>query len=419
MSTTQRSFSEVFKKNLRRVLNYWTQISVILGLSATALGFLVLYSYTQAINRLDLFMTSIDVKTSLSIWILLVLGSIIAYLFVLTVTTWMFGMSVSLFTQIPDKQKYVATWLLPPVLLGFFAFVGLNFFAVGKIPPLCSVLIVALTVIVICFVLAEFPKFRQLVRENLSSQGNAPGIWDEALFISLLAILVFVCVTTGVFPALLTLHAYNGEDTEAAVFYIAILTTINMLLTICPVIIFYWANGDIYKRVFYAVLASAFILILSLIMSPGALVNMTYTVSGNLDVRRQDPERFMLLDDLSLKDFDATIWKTRLTEKNRLEITGFQLYSFGEVLLICPTDLIVLKRKDLIKYTQFCLSTSNSKVVRKPLKPVTINRNPDCDLPKTWKNKVTDLPTWAIASNTSCLNRYLHYASWRPLPDGK
>lgn len=92
-----RTFAEVLKHTVKRILSYWTQITVTLGLLATGLGFITLYLYTRTIGRIDLFMPSIDVKSALLVWVVLVLLLMLSYLFILGATTWMFGCSVSLF----------------------------------------------------------------------------------------------------------------------------------------------------------------------------------------------------------------------------------------------------------------------------------------------------------------------------------
>ena len=73
MQVAGPTFEEVLRKNFKRVLTYWSQIGTVMGLSAVGLGLISLYMYTRAIGRTDLFMASIDAKSALMIWLVIVL----------------------------------------------------------------------------------------------------------------------------------------------------------------------------------------------------------------------------------------------------------------------------------------------------------------------------------------------------------
>ena len=51
--TPDRTFAEVLKQTVKRILDYWTQITVTFGLLATGLGFVTLYLYTRTIGRIE------------------------------------------------------------------------------------------------------------------------------------------------------------------------------------------------------------------------------------------------------------------------------------------------------------------------------------------------------------------------------
>jgi hypothetical protein len=85
-----------------------------------------------------------------------------------------------------------------------------------------------------------------------------------------------------------------------------------------------------------------------------------------LQVNQAVPTRFVLADDVSLSDFDNLLWQTRLHESGRVEVQAFSLFSFGDVLLLCPGDYIRLGLHDLPDFSQYCFPTQNSKIVRKP-----------------------------------------------------
>jgi hypothetical protein len=96
--------------------------------------------------------------------------------------------------------------------------------------------------------------------------------------------------------------------------------------------------------------------------------SITYAAAENLAIRQQ-PARYILDENISLGDLDNRQWRTRINEKNKLEVTAFPLLSFGDTLLLCSIDLRFLNLYELPRYTRFCIATLNSKVTRKPWRP--------------------------------------------------
>jgi sterol desaturase/sphingolipid hydroxylase (fatty acid hydroxylase superfamily) len=134
MQVAGPTFEEVLRKNFKRVLTYWSQIGTVMGLSAVGLGLISLYMYTRAIGRTDLFMASIDAKSALMIWLVIVLVLMSAFLFLLTVTTLLFWLSASLFHRTPGRLKDVVVWLTLPFLVGFLGYVVVIYYTSGWLP---------------------------------------------------------------------------------------------------------------------------------------------------------------------------------------------------------------------------------------------------------------------------------------------
>lgn len=445
-----RTFAEVLKHTVRRILSYWTQITVTLGLLATGLGFITLYLYTRTIGRIDLFMPSIDVKSALLVWVVLVLLLMLSYLFILGATTWMFGCSVSLFSNLKDNQPKIVFYLAVPTVVGFSAFILSTFFlptlnAWATFTGLFGIVFVA------CVLMYAFTPFKKVIRKSILVQarldrarlkrlahhqqikqkkqkpqktagfaktwlpkwladswqalknkatpkwlwvtgrlrGLMSWIWARKEFwlVTLLSISIFVTVIFAAFPILLTIRSYMERETPDTVPYVAGLSWLTLIFTLLPVIIFYCSKGDIYRRTFNGLVAMIVAFCAFTMLSPGSLSHITYIAAEGLSVRQKTAERYALPEDMELQDLSATLWKTRQVAK-KIEVEAFQLYSFGDVLLLCPKDMLALELKELKNYSKFCVSTLNSKVVRKPLLPVFARK-----APTEWSCRV---PSWQI-----------------------
>ncbi|WP_447771052.1 hypothetical protein [Pseudomonas kilonensis] len=445
-----RTFAEVLKRTVKRILSYWTQITVTLGLLATGLGFITLYLYTRTIGRIDLFMPSIDVKSALLVWVVLVLLLMLSYLFILGATTWMFGCSVSLFSNMKDHQPKIVFYLVFPTVVGFSAFIWATFFLPTLLNHWATMAALLLIVFVACFLMYAFTPFKRIIRKSTLVQARlerdrlkrlaahqqikrkklqhkaAPAqktwsqewltywqalknkttpawlwlkekwqrlqswVWARKEFwlVTLLSISIFVTVIFAAFPILLTIRSYMERETPDTVPYVAGLSWLTLIFTLLPVVIFYCFKGDIYRRTFNGLIAMILAFCAFTLLSPGSLSQITYIAAGGLSVRQQTAERYTLPEDIKLQDLSATLWKTRQVAAQKIEVEAFQLYSFGDVLLLCPKDMLSLELKELKNYSKFCVSTLNSKVVRKPRLPV-FARKPQNE----WSCRV---PSWQI-----------------------
>jgi len=446
-----RTFAEVLKHTVRRILSYWTQITVTLGLLATGLGFITLYLYTRTIGRIDLFMPSIDVKSALLVWVVLVLLLMLSYLFILGATTWMFGCSVSLFSNLKDNQPKIVFYLAFPTVVGFSAFILTTFFlpALNAWATFAALFVI---VFVACFLMYAFTPFKKVIRKSILVQARldrarlkrlahhqqikqkkqkpqkvarAPKarlpkrltdswrafknrmtptwlwmtgecqrlwswVWARKGFwlVFLLSLSIFVTVIFAAFPILLTIRSYMERETPDTVPYVAGLSWLTLIFTLLPVIIFYCFKGDIYRRTFNGLMAMILAFCAFTMLSPGSLSHITYIAAESLSVRQKTAERYALPEDMELQDLSATLWKTRQVAAKKIEVEAFQLYSFGDVLLLCPKDMLSLELKELKNYSKFCVSTLNSKVVRKPLLPAFARKAPN-----EWSCRV---PSWQI-----------------------
>ncbi|WPN62327.1 MULTISPECIES: hypothetical protein [unclassified Pseudomonas] len=446
--TPDRTFAEVLKRTVKRILSYWTQITVTFGLLATGLGFITLYLYTRTIGRIDLFMPSIDVKSALLVWVVLVLLLMLSYLFILGGTTWMFGCSVLLFSNLKDDQPRVLFYLTILTVVGFSAFIWATFFPPILLNAWETFIALLLIVFVVCWLMYAVTPFKRIVRKSTLVQARLnrarlkrlethkqtkkkrsphkatrpPKAWLKKWYafahgnktasarlwikekwqrflswirarkalglVTLLSFSIFLTVIFAAFPILLTIRSYMERETPDTVPYVAGVSWLTLIFTLLPVIIFYCFKGDIYRRTFNGLVAMILAFCVFTLLSPGSLSQITYIAAGGLSVRQQTAERYALPEEIKLQDLSATMWKTRQVAAQKIEVEAFQLYSFGDVLLLCPKDMLSLELKELKNYSKFCVSTLNSKVVRKPRLPV-FARKPQ----KEWACRV---PSWQI-----------------------
>ncbi len=351
-----------FKQFLRRVLEHWTPITVILAFLATGLSILTLYTYARAIGRTDLFMVAIDAKSSLAAWLLLVGPIMVSYLCVLTTTTWLYGFSVSMFSRCRSRINRAALWLLFPLVIGFSTCIVLVFCFFDRLGATLAVVIVALATVIGLVAILPFKRFRLLVA--LSTSRSIKG--DKFFFLFTLASMLVCTVFSALFSIYWILKTYVGEDTDEAVWFVAMFTMGTLVLSLAPTFVFFTTKGSTYRRLAIGCAMVVVLFLAFLLLARGAMSSIAYVAAGNLEIRQTFSARFVLDDRISLADLDNVQWRTRLAPANRVEVEAFQLFAFGDVLLLCPEGLRGATLHQLPRYSRQCLLRRSSKVDRKP-----------------------------------------------------
>ena len=357
--------AEFVRRNIKRLLEHWGAFTVTLSVIGAGIGVLTLYIFTSAIGRVDLFMMAIDAKSALAVWVLIVVLIGTFYLASLSMTTWFYGMAVSLFENIPDKLGMVALWLLLPIWVGFGAFIMLVFYGSNYFRVDVSLVLVCVVTASVYGLLFLGKGFRKLFRDSSAGMGRAKRFFALAFQ----CFIVCFTVVLSAIPASIILKSYVGEDGSDAVGFVAVLTFFTLALSLVPAFVFYASKGEAYMRAIYGSIVALLLLSLFFLFSRGAMSTVTYAAARSLQVKQDVPARFVLADDVSLSDFDNLQWRTRLHGGKRVEVQGFSLFSFGDVLLLCPGDYINLGLHDLSKFSMNCFLTQNSKVVRMPQRP--------------------------------------------------
>ncbi|TFF13996.1 hypothetical protein EXW72_06905 [Pseudomonas sp. BCA14] len=365
------TFQQALKKNLKRVLTFWAPLSVIFAGLGTLLGFYTLSTYASAIGRPDLMAAAMEAKSALVPWLATVIGMLGVYLLILLATTVLFGLTVSLFNDFASEQHKLVGVLFVPVLVGIIAllwqiFEGPQLSDWGKLFWTVGWLVVSLLALLLV------PVFRVAVDTcaTMASPGK-PRSWPLRVWFTLMvALLLAATVLSAVFPASLILKAYIGEETPDAINRLMYTSMFAATVTLLPVVVFYVSKADLFKRLILSVLAVIVTGGLVIGISPGSPAAIVYSAAFAMNVRDPVAAHFMLTKTYAKEDFDTQVWGDVETVRGQPVISAFPLFSFGDVLLLCPAGLINKGRKDWPVESAYCVLTQSSNALRMPKKSI-------------------------------------------------
>jgi len=361
------TFQQALKKNLKRMLTFWAPLSVIFTGLGALLGFYTLSTYATAVGRPDLIAAALEAKSALVPWLATVIGMLAAYMLILLSTTVLFGLTVSMFNDAPPLQPKLTGVILVPALVGILGFLWLNF----QEPLLsnCWKGIWALAWLLFAlFWTLLMPSFRNAVctcADN-AGPGNSTSWPLRFWFMLMVTLLLASTVISAVFPTLLIIKAYIGKDTPEAVNRLMTISMFAACVALLPVIIFYVSKADLFNRIAFSVIATVGIGLIVIIMSPGSPAAIVYSAALVMKVRDPEPANFMLTKTYAKEDFDRTVWGSVEKRRGQPVVSAFPLFSFGDVLLLCPTSLITKQRQDWPQDSVYCVLTQSSNAIRVP-----------------------------------------------------
>lgn len=377
------TFKQALKKNLKRILAYWAQLTVLVGGLGTLLGIYTISTYTTAIGRPDLLAAALNAKSDLVTWLVIVALVVAAYFLILMTSGILFGLAVSLFNDSAANQPDVVKVLVLPVLLGIAALMALIFQG-PELSDSKKLVCLGLYVVLTLSALHISPKFREALADCAKVvPAKAPkGVTREKIpskgaRIALLVMLAFSlsgAVLSAVLPASVILKAYTGEDTPEAVTKLMAISILNAGMTLIPVVIFYVSKADIFKRILQCVAAAFAVLVIVIGVSPGGSLALVYSAASVMNVRDQSVAKFLLTEDYATEDFDGKVWGSVETARNLPLISAFPLFSFGDVLLLCPAKLVKTELKNWPSESPYCVVAKNSKAHRMPRKSAEITQ---------------------------------------------
>lgn len=356
------TFDEVFKRNVKRVLTHWTPFTVILVFLGTFIASLSLYTYARAIGRPDLFMAALDAKASLAAWMIMVMALMFTQVIVLMGSSWFYGAAVSLFTKVRWHIRSVALRLLIPQTVGYAVLIGLGFYQHEDIGAPLALGSTAAATLLAYGALFLSKSFRRLVAYAALSRRRS-AYYGLIIFTGFILVM---SVWVSLLSILLIINTYVGVDTKQAVDFVASFSLLTLLMNLVPALLYFVVRGSIYKKAATVAIGAALVFLVFLVTAQGAMSSITYSVAGSLDMRQRYSTRFVLDESVTLADVDPILWQSHLRADGRVQVRAFQMFAFGDLLLLCPASLMTAKLHELPVFTPLCFFTRSSQVKRLP-----------------------------------------------------
>lgn len=345
---------------IEKVGKFFSESWTLVTFFGTVLGLFTLYLYVKTIGRTDLFMASASVQASLFVWLFLVVLVSFAYMFILIATPSLFSLAVSMFGRDSANKRTASLHLIAPVFLGFFVF-SFMVFIYPEGHQLWTVFWVVLTTALATAAAFCRSGLRGAASSALrSASGNGTKFSEKVIFGGLVWVLVFFTVLSGSSPALLAIRAYKGSFEEYTVYHVMTLAILTMTASLVPILVFHVSKERVLRRVFYSCLSLIAVFFFTVIISPGTLGMITYSAAGLLEIRQSETSTYIVGEVYKGAEFDKDTWGAEPFGEGRVYITAFPLYSFGDVLLLCPAGLKKTMFKDWPALSSQCFTTRNS-----------------------------------------------------------
>ncbi|EKG29681.1 hypothetical protein [Pseudomonas avellanae] len=354
------------KKNLKRIVDHWIIVSVMLSGAATLFGFAILSTYLNAIGLPGLFPSALDTKTALIPWMLLVGLLVVAYMFVLTMNSSIFASGATLFNKQPYAQIKMVRMLVLPLLVG----VTVQMITIVlEIHPLLTVLASALAETVVFIMLMRREDFSAAIHvAGYLAQPERAKTW-QARYGALLPlfIVVFSTVLSAVFPVQLVLSTYPTPDDFGSTVKLTALAIFVSCLALAPAVVFFALGDNLLAKVRNTSAVLMILTIVTLSMAPRTFPAIVYRTAYLMGVRETTTTSFLITDTYSVERFDSD-WGEVTVDKDRPVVRGFPLLSLGNFLILCPAKLVNTELSQWPSRSAACLVTDAKTARRVPEK---------------------------------------------------
>ncbi|MBB2885047.1 MULTISPECIES: hypothetical protein [Pseudomonas] len=354
------------KKNLKRIVDHWVVVSLMLSGAGTLFGFAILSTYLNAIGLPGLFPSALDTKAALVPWMLLVALLLIAYIFVLTMNSMIFASGATLFNKQPYVQTKMVRLLAIPVLVGISVQMST---IVGDIHPLLTILASALAEIVVFFVLMKSERFRVAIHVVGFMARPEEGMKWQARFGALvpLFIVVFSTVLSAVFPVQLVLSTYPTPTDIESSLKLAGMAIFVSSLALVPAVIFFAFGENLLAKIRNTLAVLMIMTVAMLTMAPRTFPAMVYRTAYLMGLRDTTITSYLITDTYSVDYFDSD-WGKVSIDKDRPVVRGFPLLSLGDLLILCPAYLVTTELAEWPARSPACLVTDTKTAKRVPEK---------------------------------------------------
>lgn len=346
------------KQWVSRILKHWGPVTALLTFLGGLVGIASLFTLHHAIGRPDLFMDALNNKSALLAWLFAVLIITSVNILVLAGTSVTCAIGISFFNNTPHLQRYVVSAMVLIVGSGYLVFaILLAYFGDAWI------LLFAFMTPVLVGILAF--RFVRPLQEAVTQATLKPNNTSESRAGFTFSVMIFVLFTVvcGVFPYQLLLigDAINDQNK----FYTALFIFIAMMLPLTPAFVFYCFPLRLLARYAFASLAAVLQFFLLIAIAPGLFASITYAAAGQLDMRQREAHDWLLQDALAPQLFDQKAWHWTSPASGVIRVKAVQLYTFGDILLLCPAALAKTSLKTWPEVSAQCVKTkvSTSRVM--------------------------------------------------------
>ncbi|WP_024678969.1 hypothetical protein [Pseudomonas syringae] len=367
MTTSQFSIPNgAIKKNLKRIVDHWVIVGLMLSGAGTLFGFAILSTYLNVIGLSGLFPSALDTKTALIPWMLLVGLLVVAYMFVLTMNSTIFASGATLFNKQPYAQIKMARMLAIPLLVG----VTVQMLTIVlEIHPLLTVLASALAETMVFIILMRREDFSVAIHvAGYMAQPERATTW-KARYGALvpLFLVIFSTVLSAVFPVQLVLSTYPTPDDISSTLKLTALAILVSCLALAPAVVFFAFGDNLLAKVRNTSAVLMILTVVMLSMAPRTFPAMVYRTAYLMGVRETTTTSFLITDTYSVERFDSD-WGEVTVDKDRPVVRGFPLLSLGDFLILCPAKLVNTELDQWPSRSSACLVTDTKTAKRVPEK---------------------------------------------------
>ena len=354
-----RKVVEIYARGLKR---NWKLIGGLFTIGSTGWGLASLCIYLIAIGRVDLFVPSLNMGPSVFIWLL-------SFLFLALVSVAVFSAPAIIFAFYLSEIKLDKAGLKIFVSMSFWiAFVGwllLLMLAVASQwlsvdHPVFILFMFVLLLIAVAMQLDD--KYRTVISKLCGKSGTSEFVWWKLLsFLGISTLALGLVVVSGAVPASLVLKGYRGTEDALSLGWLGVVCLISMALPLLPVLAFYLKKGGVLRRIRASIACFIISIFLFFTLSFPLLHIAAFTTAEIFELRVPRLTNYVLDDVYPHAGFDQDTWQVNI-KSEKLVVKGFQLFAFGDLILICPEFLLEKDLKDLPEYSHFCLRSRGSLV---------------------------------------------------------
>ncbi|WP_434155773.1 hypothetical protein [Pseudomonas sp. JZ134] len=369
------------------LIKVFADLKWLIAIFSLLLSILTLSKYLWVIDHPDLLMASISTGPKLFVWLLFVVIGMLCYVFIMVIPSTIFGFTLSFFNVSPFHLGKLANRLLVVVWVGFavLSLALASYYFINL--PMWSV---ALGIFLISIIGTSYITLfsRKSYIAKIGDRKNKKMLYfQRSFFILFIAFLLALTTLMGIFPAQNTIWAWRGPEEGWKSFGVIACCFFSMLISLVPVTAFYTMPGNSGKRATKAIIGTFMVIFLTAMLTPALLDNWIYTAANILKLKDDKALPYLINPkDYPYSTFDKEIWEIDKTDsKDKLfTINAFKLYSFDDILLLCPGKYSKTPLKYISIFTSKCFTTTSSKV--KPAAPrglryngnVLLGNLPDC-----------------------------------------